>query len=124
MKMLKGFLLTKASIVGGILPHLPTIDPALGNLIPVGDGFSDEEFHALAGQRSISASLAYNTFGDQYAFIIECQYHNCINIVENYEGKVPMLVIGPPNSILHEIFFLNMSLNMASRVQKKKVEEL
>ena len=109
-----------ASIVTRMIPHLPAIDPAFGNLIPVGDDFSDEEIHALARQRSDSASqLAYSAFTDQYAFVIGCQIgDDCVKMLEGVEN-VPSLVIWPSNYSLHYNLFSNITLNVASRVRLK-----
>lgn len=113
-----GVAFTTASIVTRMIPHLPAIDPALGNLIPVGDDFVDEEIGALARQRSESASLRYSAFEDQYGFVIGCQsVDDCIHMLESV-GIVPALVTWPPSCSLHAEFFSNItSLNVASRVR-------
>ena len=115
-----GVAFTAASVVltGMMMPHLPAIDPALGNLIPVGDDFGDEEIGALARQRSESASLRYSAFEDQYAFVIGCQsVDDCIHMLESV-GIVPALVTWPHSCSLHAEFFSNItSLNVASRVR-------
>ena len=106
----------RASIVTRMIRHLPEIDPALGNLIPVGDHFSDEEIHALAGQSNYSASLMYSASVDQFAYVIGCQFvADCIKRLERVE-HIPALVIWPPNCTLHGGLFSSISLDVASRV--------
>ena len=116
----EGVTFTEASVVlsGMMMPHLPAIDPALGNLIPVGDGFSDEEIHVLARQRSESAAMVYSTSVDQFALVIGCQsVGDCIEMLESVGSNVPVLVMWPLNCGLQDRFFTNVTLDVSSRVQ-------
>ena len=105
-----------ANVLTRMIPHLADIDPALGNLIPVGDEFGDEDMHALAIQRLVSASAVYSASADPFAFLIECQIGgDCITMLDAI-GDVPALVIWPSDISLHDRLFSNLSLNVASRV--------
>ena len=106
-----------ANVLTKMIPHLTDIDPALGNLIPVGDEFGDEDMQALARQRSESASTVYSASADPFAFLIECQIGgDCIKMLDVI-GNGPALVIWPSNLSLEDRLFSNLSLNVASRVR-------
>ena len=106
-----------ANVLTKMIPHLTDIDPALGNLIPVGDEFGDEDMHALARQRSESASAVYSASVDPFAFLVGCQIGgDCIKMLDDI-GNVPALVIWPPDFSLCDRLFSNLSLNVASRVR-------
>ena len=107
------------SIVTRLMPHLPEIDPALGNLVPLGADFTDEEIHALAAHRAESAALRYSAFVDAFAYVIGCQLPGeCVGLLRS-SGTVPALVMWPPNGSLQTSIFSDISLNVQSRVRWK-----